>query len=135
MTTEVKRTKRQQTAHEKKVEKVALALRKFLEERGLWAGCQMYYNGKKIRRQSNTIDAIEDGANPHDVTEYGNPDTITLIFEEGELYGELNYGTYNPLTGKYNWKTTDALHTMLEKLGWYYELGHAWNLSLFDAEG
>ena len=47
-----------------------------------------------------------------------------FISFEGELYSLLNYG-------EDGWKFKEEFDTFLSKLGFYYELGEAWNLTLY----
>ena len=58
--------------------------------------------------------------------EYGNPDTLTMTFE-GPFYSVVNYRGDT----EYCDRITGEFNEILKQYGLYYELGHAWSLSLY----
>lgn len=104
-------------------------------KKNLWSDCCIYFDGKAWASWANWSD--ENGKqigdklyeferrNPKDYFEYANPDTLSMSFE-GPLYHVLN--AYVP-----GWvKLEKEFIKLFEKHGFYYEMGHAWNLSVFE---
>lgn len=54
---------------------------------------------------------------------YCNPNTLSISFD-GDIYDVFNYGLFLSLLEKFD--------KLLESYGLYYELGNAWNLSLYE---
>jgi len=106
------------TKHEKKMEKIALDIRKYLKEEDLWYDTRIYFNSMCFC--SNTEGGIIEDINPKDYFEYANPKTLSMSFE-GPLYEVINYGDGG-----------EGIRNILEKYGYYFELGNAWNLSIYE---
>ena len=86
----------------------------------------IYFNNKRLIHTSLRKDfgwKLEKGFNPLDYTEYANKDTLTMTFE-GALYEIIN--GYRDDLGFY-----DCFMNLLEKYGYYYEMGNYWNLTLY----
>ena len=60
-----------------------------------------------------------------DYCQYANDETITCTFE-GLVYECLNYGADK-------WRLQTKLDNMLNEYGYYYEMGNAWNFSLYES--
>lgn len=102
------------------IETMAAEIRDCLIENDMWLDVRIYYNGKAM--EGNRI--IED-IDPRDYFSYVG-DILSMSFE-GDLYECLNY--YKPM--QICNKIEDDLQEILSKCGVYYELGNAWNLSVF----
>lgn len=59
---------------------------------------------------------------PEDYFEYANPNMIAVSFDGSNLYSELNY----------DHKMTDKLYNFFKQYGLYFELGNAWNFSVYE---
>lgn len=88
-----------------------------------WASWDTWHNddGKKIGERLYEYENI----NPKEYFEYANPNTLSMSFE-GPLYHVLN--AYVP-----GWiELAEEFGDLFRKHNYYYELGHAWNLSVYD---
>ena len=104
-------------------------------KKNLWGDSCIYFGGKAWASWSKWADVkgkkIGDSLyeyenkNPKDYFEYANPDTLSMSFE-GALNHVLN--AYVP-----GWvKLEDEFSKLFNKHGYYYEMGHAWNLSAYE---
>ena len=89
----------------------------------------IYYNNKRMknnydwRSDENVVSVVvEEDFNPHDYFEYAAHNHIMSMSFEGGLYHVLNYSFG---------RTEDEFRKLLEKYGVYYELGNAWNLTVY----
>ena len=107
----------------------------FLIKHKLWIDTFVYVNGKrygcydgKDYHYDNNWDCVfvEDDMNPRDYFDYAG-DFLSMSFECG-LYDVLNYG----FEFKSYAKMEEELNSICLKYNKYYELGNAWNLSLYD---
>jgi len=103
-----------------------------------WIDTTVYVNGKMYSccdaqghyHYDNIWDTVfvEENIDPNDYLEY-NGDFLSMSFE-GPLYDVLN------LNYSFGIKTCDKyieeFNNILNKYNKYYELGNAWNLSLYD---
>lgn len=121
---------------EDKVEALAQEIYRFLLDHQMWLDVSIYYNGKRMstaKRQPpefkyNGEPFIEEDMDPRDYTEYvANPHILTMVFE-GTLYEILN-GYYPGWT-----KMEYEFQKIFEKYGCYYEMGHAWDLTVYEKE-
>lgn len=82
----------------------------------------IYFNNKKMTfKESDWL--LLDGFNPKDYTEYANEETITMTFE-GYFYEVVNVGELPNLLNKFI--------KLINEFGYYYEMGSAWNLALYE---
>lgn len=115
-------------------EALAMDIYHWCKEHWLWSDTTMYFDGKALSSNGWEWDGkmpvrqIEEDLyeyadkNPLKYFEYANPETFSMSFE-GPLYEVLN--AYVP-----GWvKLEDEFDKIFEKHGYYYELGHAWNLA------
>lgn len=133
--------------HQAKMESLAVAIRKFLLDRGMWQDVRIYFNGKafdsvpvydhgdgvlsseyksgakNINYNNPDYLHVVENIDPEDYMDYYNRDTITMSFE-GDFYEALNYGEFD------GGSTVAVFSKLLEDHGYYYELGNAWNLAL-----
>lgn len=101
----------------------------------LWGDNIIYFNGKawaslptwggeKGKKIADNLYEYE-GRNPLDYFEYANPKTLSMSFE-----GSLNYVLNGYIRG---WTKLEAdFLKLFEKYGYYYEMGHSWNLSAYE---
>ena len=115
---------------ERQIEKLAYEIRNFLLERELWIDTTIYFNGKAISTDDRDGHyAYNDPAkvfvlrkqDPKRYCEYAGG-VLTMTFE-GDFYEVMNYG-FRP-------KVLEEFRELLNKHGLYYELGHAWSLSVY----
>lgn len=114
----------------KTIEKLAKEVRTYLLENELWEDVRIYFNGKAFATDDgnghyayndpNTLFEIED-IDPRDYIDYCG-DILTMSFE-GVLYDVLNYSLGCLESG---------LSDIFDRYGCYYELGNAWNLTLYQ---
>ena len=119
----------------KKMEALAKDIYDWCIKNDLWGDCCIYFNGKAWASWDNWHDEngkkITDNLyefqdkNPKEYFEYANPDTLSMSFE-GPLNHVLN--AYVP-----GWvKLENEFFELFQKHGFYYEMGHAWNLSAYE---
>lgn len=105
----------------KAMEKLRQEIVELFKSYELYIDCTIYCNGKRYNYSGDKLD-IRDA----DVTEYldyCNPDTLSMSFD-GDIYDVFNYDLFPSLLEKFD--------KLLESYGLYYELGNAWNLSLYE---
>lgn len=117
------------------IEKMAKEIRSFLIDNRIWIDVSIYFNGKCFTTGHDGVFAYNDPDNlivvenedPRRITEYAGK-ILTMTFE-GPLYDCLNGN------GEYSWQFEERiakeLSDIFEKYGCIYELGEAWNLTLF----
>ena len=112
------------------IAKIVHEIKMFLEDHDLAEDVCIYYNNK---RESSSIKLkknydydvewdIEYNIDPHDYFEWAAYEHIISMSFEGELYDLINYR---------GGKALDEFDKLLEKHGLYYELGNAWNLTVY----
>ena len=118
-----------------KNESLAIDIYKWCKENSLWGDNCIYFdgkawaswpdwkgeNGKKIDENLYEYE----NKNPKDYFEYANPKTLSMSFE-GPLYRMLNAYILGWVA------LEDEFSKLFKKYGYYYELGHAWNLSAYE---
>ena len=118
-----------------KHESLARDIYNWCKKNHLWGDNTIYFNGKAWSSskewgcdQGKQIDEDlyeYENRNSLDHFEYANPATLSMSFE-GPLYMVLN-----AYIG--GWVKLEAGFTQLfEKYGYYFELGHTWNLSAYE---
>lgn len=120
-----------------KNEALAKDIYNWCKKNHLWGDNTIYFNGKAWSSSRTwDLDAGKpidedlyeyENKNPKDYFEYGNPDTLSMSFE-GPLYHMLN-GYVGGWVKKEN-----EFMKLFEKYGYYFEYGHAWNLSAYSLE-
>ncbi len=118
-----------------KAEKCAREIIDWCIKNGLWIDTFIYVNGKRFGctdgkhyHYDNNWDCVfvEDNMNPKDYFEYAG-DFLSMSFE-GPLYNVVNENWCN----KHYEKLEKEFSKICEKYGKYYELGNAWNCSLYN---
>lgn len=114
------------------METLAMEIYEWCKMSAAWEDCAIYFDGKAIASWDtwHGVKGIEiadnlyeyEDKNPLDYFEYANPDTLSMSFE-GPLYHILNdFGCSYPLA-------FESFCKLFDKHGYYFELGHAWNLT------
>lgn len=116
-------------------QKLAKAIIAWCKEKDVWEDTCIYFDGKAWATWSDwngiagteVIDGVYEYADkvPNVYMEYTNPKTITMSFEGG-LYDILNAYAHGWV------KLEEEFLKIFESFGCYYELGNAWNLSVFE---
>lgn len=95
----------------------------FLIENDLFYDLRIYFNDMAIDSNKGILEDIKGST----FFEFANDDTVSMSFE-GPFYRVMNLGfeneTYASLENQFS--------EILEHHGFYYELGYAWSLSLYD---
>ena len=120
----------------KRLEDLAWEIQKWLLAHDMWQDVYIYYDGKRMGT-SGMVDGkevfryggdpfIEDGFDPRRVSEYvAKQHILTMVFE-GPLYGVLN--AYTP-----GWTKLEAeFQSIFARHGCYYEMGEAFNLTVYE---
>ena len=117
---------------DERCEVLAQEIYKLLLEHDMWIDVSIYYNGKRMSTSDgdnfryNGPPFIEEDKNPKDYFEYVNDEHILSMSFDGPLYDALNgYGGWD------GWDIEERFSNLLSKHGLYYELGNAWNLTLY----
>jgi hypothetical protein len=118
-----------------KKESLARDIYSWCKEHDLWGDNCIYFDGKAwaswpdwhgVNGKKVDEDLYEyENKNPKDYFEYANPDTLSMSFE-GPLHHVLNAYVHGWV------KLEDEFTKLFNKYGYYYELGHAWNLSAYE---
>lgn len=118
-----------------KYEALARDIYKWCQANDLWGDNTIYFDGKAWSNSKEWggvrgVQIAEDlyeytDKNPRDYFEYVNPKTLSMSFE-GSLNHVLN--AYVP-----GWITLeDAFMKLFAKHDCYYEMGDAWNLTVYE---
>ena len=118
-----------------KKESLATDIYNFCKEHHLWGDNCIYFDGKAwaswpdwhgVAGKKIGDDLYEyENKDPKRYFEYANPKTLSMSFE-GPLYMVLNAYVSGWV------KLENEFLKLFEKYGYYYELGHAWNLSAYE---
>jgi len=118
-----------------KKKKLAIDIYNWCKKHELWMDITIYFDGiawsyqpewHGVKGKYIEEDLYEyENKNPLDYFEYANPNTLSMSFE-GPLYDVLNAYVRGWV------KLEDEFLKLFEKYGWYYEMGHAWNLSAYE---
>lgn len=106
-------------------EVIAAEIKRWLESHKMWWDCGLFVNGQEWRASSDGKTTIIE-RDPRDcLGEYAANDHIVSMWFEGPLYEVLN--GYWP-----GWTKLEAeFSAILSAYGLYYEMGEAFNLSLY----
>ena len=83
----------------------------------------VYYDGKRVNINYDGTTEVKENCHPGDYFKYYNHNHIISMAFEGILYDILNYGS-----------GSDDLEKLFDEYGVYYELGNAWNLSVYPID-
>lgn len=98
---------------------VALAIVRFLKHHNLFHDVRIYFNGVATDSAEEVIQDIY----PSDYFSSANDESVCMSFE-GPLYEVLNR--------KGSPGVAQAFRDLLEEYGFFYEMGDAWNLCLYE---
>jgi len=99
----------------------------WMKKNGLLTDTCIYFNNKRWYFDSDGSKKVEEDIDVEDYLEYGNRDTICMSFEGG-LYNVLNYD----FEYKHYEKLEQEFSAILKSYGYYYEMGHSWNLNVCE---
>lgn len=116
------------TKQEKINQEVADAIKDFLIENDLSADTRIYFNNKAYHFDSfGKLEKTLTDIKASEYFEFANDKTVSVSFE-GPFYRVMNLSFeskhYRDLEAKFL--------KLVEKFGYYYEMGHAWNLTLYE---
>lgn len=103
------------------IEDLANKIYELLTAEDLWFDTRIYFNGKAYEAGPHGEKKVIENINPRDYFEYAG-DILSMSFE-GPLYDEFNYSR--------DWEFEGKFSDLLRECGYYYELGNAWNLTLY----
>ena len=116
-------------------EQLATEILDFLVAYGMWVDVRIYFDGKvwdSYNKETEQFHYNEkdkvyvDKAEPKDYFDYvAEPHILSMSFE-GTFYDVLNG------TSERAFRLQNQFNNILKKYGLYYELGNAWNLSLYQ---
>lgn len=123
---------------ESEIEKMAVEVRSFLINLGLWIDTRIYFNGKAFATSDKTgnfaynnpdrLIVLED-EDPKDYFDYVNEPNILSMSFEGPLYDCLNWVSGFPKTDEL---VVNGLNRIFGKYGCHFELGNRWNLTVYE---
>lgn len=108
-----------------KLEKMANEIAELITARGMDSDTAIYFDNKRLDCFTTNKEKgwkLEEGFKGSDYTEYANDEGITMTFE-GPVYDAMNYNGDPEFVRQFD--------RLISRYGYYYELGHAWNLSLY----
>lgn len=115
------------------IEELAVEIRDFLLEHGMWIDVEIYFNGRCFSTHDKESGEfyyndrehliVQENEDPRTYFEYVNPDHILSMSFEGVVCEMLYYGMFQSVRKKF-----DAI---FEKRGLYYEFGNHWNFSCY----
>lgn len=117
---------------EEQTEELAQAIYRLLLQHEMWMDVYIYYNGKRMGTSGkdetgkeifryNGEPFITENEDPRRYFNYVGP-TLSMSFE-GPMYHAVNYACFGDFLA--------AFDALLREYGLYYELGDAWNLSVY----
>lgn len=115
---------------EEQIEKLAVEIRQFLIEHGLWEDVDIYFNGKSFTTYDEETKKYY----------YNDPEHLIVLEDEDPneyfSYAAEDHILSMTFTGPlYNWmkrpQGLDKFNQIFTKYGLYYELGDSWNLSCY----
>lgn len=117
----------------KMIEELVKEIEDFLQKHELLGDVCIYFNNKRhlwqwdYKTEEYKVKK-EENISPFDYFEYANYKHIISMSFEGSFYHVLNGYT------SYEFKLQDKFNELLDKYNLYYELGNAWNLSLYTTD-
>ena len=104
-----------------------MKIHRFLKKHEINHDTRIYWNNRCWDYNSNGKKTVLTDIKGSDYFQYANNDTISMSFEGG-LYGVVNDAWFSD----YNAELEQEFSAILRTEGYYYELGNAWNLSLYE---
>lgn len=98
----------------------------FLDKYCLAGDCNIYFDGMCYHHTAGQeYWKTEDDVYPSDY--FDNADGVVCMSFEGDFYSVMNDFSYRA-----NVEYEEEFRTLLKGLGYYYELGNSWNLSIYE---
>lgn len=115
------------------IRKLAKEIRQFLLDNEMWIDTRIYFNGMAYATDDGKHYYYNDpehlvelqDEDPKRYTEYAGP-YLTMTFE-GPFYEVMN-----GYMGRLGYRLEEEFHALLRKYGLYAEMGHAWDLSVYE---
>lgn len=115
------------------IEQMAVEIREFLLDNGLWVDIDIYFNGRRFSTHDKAAGkyyyndrehlVVEENEDPKRYFEYVAEDHILSMSFEGMLCEVLYYGEFPAVKREFD--------KIFEKYGVYYEFGHHWNFTCY----
>lgn len=115
------------------IEQMAVEIREFLLDNGLWVDVDIYFNGRRFSTHDKAAGkyyyndrehlVVEENEDPKRYFEYVAEDHILSMSFEGTLCEVLYYGELPAVKREFD--------KIFEKYGVYYEFGHHWNFTCY----
>lgn len=115
------------------IEQMAVEIREFLLDNGLWVDVDIYFNGRRFSTHDKAAGkyyyndrehlVVEENEDPKRYFEYVAEDHILSMSFEGMLCEILYYGECPAVKREFD--------KIFEKYGVYYEFGHHWNFTCY----
>jgi hypothetical protein len=115
------------------IEQLAIEIREFLLEHGLWQDVDIYFNGKRFGTYDRTDGnyyyndrnhlVVEENVNPRTYLEYASPRHILSMSFEGPVCEMLFYGARQEIRREFD--------KIFERYGLYYEFGDCRNFTCY----
>ena len=105
-----------------KMEKLREEIIELFKSYDLYLHCSIFCNGNKYSYYKDSLESVTE-CDVWQYIDYYNEDTLSMSFD-GDIYDVFNYGLFPKLLEKFD--------SLLRSYGLYYELGNAWNLSLYE---
>lgn len=115
------------------IEQMAVEIREFLLDNGLWVDVDIYFNGRRFSTHDKAAGkyyyndrehlVVEENEDPKRYFEYVAEDHILSMSFEGMLCEVLYYGEFPAVKREFD--------KIFEKYGVYYEFGHHWNFTCY----
>lgn len=116
------------------IEELADRIYKLFRKNNMWSDCRIYFNGNALDTNDGSANGagslhydgmafLHEGMDPNEYFEYVNPEHILSMSFEGPIYHMFNYNEYRSVMTQFR--------KLLDRFGVYYELGNAWNLTLY----
>lgn len=115
------------------IEQMAVEIREFLLDNGLWVDVDIYFNGRRFSTHDKAAGkyyyndrehlVVEENEDPKRYFEYVAEDHILSMSFEGMLCEVLYYRECPAVKREFD--------KIFEKYGVYYEFGHHWNFTCY----
>lgn len=109
---------------EEKIQELAYKIAELLKKHECHHDVAIYFSEKRLCTFNDEYEwELQEGYVGTDFSEYANNDTITMTFE-GYFYELINY--------MWDGKVVSEFRKLIQEYGYNYELGNAWNLTLWE---
>lgn len=105
-------------------------IKKLIQKMDMLRSVTFFFNNKRIMYKCDSTVVIEEDMKATDYCDYANDDTLTVVFDGGDLWEVLNCSFGYSMKDEFDSK----MEKILKPYNLYYEMGNSWNFSLFDSE-